>query len=230
MVTPLSAAAAKKATLKAKKHNVPINGGSWDVYKAALSYFDGKRYDTFEWLGHPSAALEGETPLDRAKTPGGTQEGTRPDWSLGAWDPDVKVWRIAKSRYARTIKQMLSGDGAARFGGRWNPKGVPAVYCSENSSLAALEVLVNLARPSAFPAHSVLDLDVPDEAIAFAPSTSPDTRATGAAILRDHLALAAPSAVNPLERNVVINPLHRDFGRVVAGNIQPFVFDERLRV
>ena len=125
---------------------------------------------------------------------------------------------------------MLSGVGAAQFGGRWNPKGVRAVYCSENSSLAALEILANLARPSAFPAHNVLDLDVPDEAIAFASLSSPDTRAAGAAILRDHLALAAPSAVNPLERNVVINPLHQDFETVIAGNIQPFVFDERLSV
>lgn len=62
-----------------------------------------------------------------------------------------------------------------------------------------------------------------------APLSAPDTRGTGAAILRDHLALAAPSVVNPLEHNVVINPLHHDFGAIVAGHIQPFVFDERLR-
>lgn len=141
----------------------------------------------------------------------------------------MKVWRIARATYAQTVSQMLSGDGAAQFGGRWNPKGVKAVYCSENSSLAALEILANLARPSAFPAHNVLDLDVPDEAIAIASLSAPDTRATGAAILRDYLALAAPSAVNPLERNVVINPLHRDFEMIVAGNIQPFAFDQRLR-
>ena len=55
---------------------------------------------------------------------------------------------------------MLSGEGAARYGGRWSPKGMRAVYCSENSSLAALEVLVNLARPAAFPGYRVLDLDV----------------------------------------------------------------------
>ena len=38
----------------------------------------------------------------------------------------------------------------------------------------------------------------------------------------------APSAVNPLERNVVINPAHRDFRKVVPGTIRPFVFDSRL--
>ena len=42
--------------------------------------------------------------------------------------------------------------------------------------------------------------------------------------------IAAPSAVNPLERNVVISPAHRDFGRVVPGTIRPFVFDRRLAV
>ena len=44
------------------------------VYDAALTYFDGKRDEAFEWLGHPSAALGGETPLERAKTPEGTQD------------------------------------------------------------------------------------------------------------------------------------------------------------
>ena len=39
-----------------------------------------------------------------------------------------------------------------------------------------------------------------------------------------------PSAVNPLERNVVINPAHRDFDTVVPGTIQTFVFDRRLAV
>ncbi len=125
---------------------------------------------------------------------------------------------------------MLSGDGAARYGGRWNPKGMPAVYCSENSSLAALEVLVNLARPSTFPSYRILDLDVPDGSITTAPAPVADARQAGAALLRSHLAIMAPSAVNPRERNVVINPAHRDFGQVVPGTIRPFVFDRRLAV
>ena len=82
----------------------------------------------------------------------------------------MKVWRIAKSEHAGSVEEMLSGEGAARYGGRWNPKGVPAVYCSENSSLAALEILANLARPSTFPSYRILDLDVPDDSIAAAPS------------------------------------------------------------
>ncbi len=140
----------------------------------------------------------------------------------------MKVWRIARSTHAATVEDMLSGEGAARYGGRWNPKGMPAVYCSENSSLAALEVLANLARPSTFPSYRVLDLDVPDGAILMLAKPVGDTRRAGAELLRTHLAIAAPSAVNPLERNVVISPAHPDFDRVVPGVTRPFVFDRRL--
>ena len=142
----------------------------------------------------------------------------------------MKVWRIAKSVRAASIEDMLSGDGAARYGGRWNPKGMPAVYCSENSSLAALEVLVNLARPSTFPSYRILDLDVPDDSIVTAPTPVADTRRAGADLLHTHLAIMAPSAVNPLERDVVINREHPDFDEVRPGTIRPFVFDRRLAV
>ncbi len=140
----------------------------------------------------------------------------------------MRVWRIARTTHAGSVQEMLSGDGAARYGGRWNPKGMPAVYCSENSSLAALEILANLARPSTFPSYRILALDVPDESIVAAPAPVADTRQAGAALLPAHLAIVAPSAVNPLERNIVINPAHRDFDRVVPGAIRPFVFDRRL--
>ena len=141
----------------------------------------------------------------------------------------MKVWRIARSKYARTVGEMLSGDGAARYGGRWNPKGVKAVYCSENSSLAALEILANLARPSAFPPHNVIDLDIPDDEISLLEAPTGDTPVVGERLLRTNLAVAAPSVVNPLERNVVINPAHPSFGRILKGAIRPFRFDERLR-
>ncbi len=105
-----------------------------------------------------------------------------------------------------------------------------AVYCSENSSLAALEVLVNLARPCSFPGYRILDLDVPDGSILAAPTAIVDARRTGAELLRTHLAIMAPSAVNPLECNVVINPVHPDFDKVRPGRIRSFVFDRRLAV
>jgi RES domain-containing protein len=36
-------------------------------------------------------------------------------------------------------------EGARRAGGRWNSKGTPVLYMSENRSLAVLEVLVHLS-------------------------------------------------------------------------------------
>ena len=140
----------------------------------------------------------------------------------------MKVWRIAKSEHAGSVEDMLSGEGAAKYGAKWNPKGVPAVYCSENSSLAALEILANLVRLSMFPRYRILDLDVPDGLITAVSSATGDTRQAGAEVLRTHLALMAPSFVNPLERNVVINPTHPDFDKVLPGTIRPFVFERRL--
>ena len=140
----------------------------------------------------------------------------------------MKVWRLARSEHAGSVEEMLNGEGAARYGGRWNPKGMPAVYCSENSSLAALEILANLVRPTTFPSYRILDLDVPDGAITTVTDAIGDTRQAGAEMLRTGLAIMAPSFVNPLERNVVINPTHPDFDRVFPGTIRPFVFDLRL--
>jgi len=105
---------------------------------------------------------------------------------------------------------------------------VPAVYCSQNSSQAALENLVNLARPSTFPSCRILDLDVPDDSSAAAPSHIGSTRQAGAEMLWTRLVIMAPSFVNPLERNVVINPVHFDFDKVLPGTIRPFVFDRGL--
>lgn len=140
----------------------------------------------------------------------------------------MKVWRLARSEHAGSVEEMLNGEGAAKYGGRWNPKGVPAVYCSENSSLAALEILANLVRPITFPSYRILDLDIPDGAITAVTDAIGDTRQAGAEMLRTGLAIMAPSFVNPLERNVVINPTHPDFDKVLPGTIRPFVFDLRL--
>ena len=69
MVTPLSKAGKGEIENVAEEKAVPIGRGSWKLFEAALSYFDGRHYDAFKWLGHPNPALRGETPLDHAKTP-----------------------------------------------------------------------------------------------------------------------------------------------------------------
>jgi RES domain-containing protein len=138
------------------------------------------------------------------------------------------VWRISKTRYAGSVDEMLNGEGARQLGGRWNSVGVPAVYCAETSSLAALEILVHLAGED-WPPYSILDIEIPDELIVEPTGSTDDTRAAGDELLTRSLAIAVPSAVNGLERTFVINPKHPDFRRIRVGKIRPFVLDQRLR-
>jgi RES domain-containing protein len=57
---------------------------------------------------------------------------------LGA--ADLVAWRLDESTHSATWD---SGEGAYRVGGRWNSKGVRAVYCSADPATAILEVAVH---------------------------------------------------------------------------------------
>lgn len=50
--------------------------------------------------------------------------------------PPLVLWRAYVPRWAHL---PLSGDGAARFGGRWNPVGSPAIYAALELSTAWAE-------------------------------------------------------------------------------------------
>ena len=51
-------------------------------------------------------------------------------------DAPLTLWRAFVPRWAHL---PLSGEGAARFGGRWNPVGAPAVYAARELSTAWAE-------------------------------------------------------------------------------------------
>ena len=53
----------------------------------------------------------------------------------------AEAWRILKQQHANTA---FNGEGAAKFGGRWNSRGVSVVYTSGTKSLAILENLVHM--------------------------------------------------------------------------------------
>ena len=50
----------------------------------------------------------------------------------------MRVWRIASAAHA-----AFDGEGGGRYGSRWTPKGVAAVFTSATLSLAALERFVH---------------------------------------------------------------------------------------
>jgi RES domain-containing protein len=55
-------------------------------------------------------------------------------------DGAINAWRIDRAAFAATWD---SGEGAFQVGGRWNSRGVRAVYCSIDPATAILEVAVH---------------------------------------------------------------------------------------
>jgi RES domain-containing protein len=70
------------------------------------------------------------------------------------------VWRLCKKKHSAG---PIDGEGARRYGGRWNHPGTPLAYCAASLSLAVLEMLAHV-DPSAL--HSDLiavRIDIPDD-------------------------------------------------------------------
>ncbi|MFA7669279.1 MAG: RES family NAD+ phosphorylase [Burkholderiaceae bacterium] len=148
------------------------------------------------------------------------------------------AWRTTKAKRA----QDLSGVGAALDGGRWNDVDVPAVYMGLSPAICCLETFVHTARYPALPLKLTRFILPDDEALYLEPgaselpegwSTIPPDRpsmAFGSKWLQalTHLGLIVPSAVLPLERNVVINPSHPAMADVVVDEVFDFMYDERM--
>jgi RES domain-containing protein len=72
------------------------------------------------------------------------------------------VFRLYKSVHAATA---LTGDGAKKFGGRWNHEELAVVYCSSSLALAQLETLVHLKGPLPPGGFESLQLEFPSGCI-----------------------------------------------------------------
>ncbi len=157
-----------------------------------------------------------------------------------AADDGLVAWRLVRPSYGDPAA-AFSGEGARRYGGRWNTPGRPLVYASLHLSLAALETLAHADRRRferdyvAFtvrvPHDLVLELRDEDVPIDWrARPTSWSARAVGDAWLtqRASVALTVPSVLVPPERNLLLDPEHPRFAEVRIGTPQRFRFDERL--
>ncbi|HEY0393452.1 MAG TPA: RES domain-containing protein [Candidatus Elarobacter sp.] len=151
----------------------------------------------------------------------------------------ISVWRLGRRAYCDPPKTVaFDGRGAERFGGRWNPVGIPAAYAASSRALAALEYLVHIDRdlmPNdlVFAKANVVDADVE----ICVPPRGWDVRGSPTAVLFGErwltearsLVLAVPSAVVRGERNYVVNPHHPRAPKLaVAMTLEPFAYDERL--
>lgn len=151
----------------------------------------------------------------------------------------VRAWRLVKAARADTA---FDGEGARRYGGRWNARGTPMVYLGGTLSLAALEVFVHLTAEDARLRFVAMAVDIPDGVTIedLDPKALPrDWRsepppaacqALGSAWVNtgESAVLRVPSVIVPLESNYLVNPRHPDFRRIRIGDPQPFGFDTRM--
>lgn len=151
----------------------------------------------------------------------------------------MQVSRICKTQFAAAA---FSGEGARLYQGRWNPAGVRMVYTSTSLALAAMEFFVHL-DPSASPEDLVsVSATLPLHRIKMERLTMselpkdwkrtdhPALQAIGAKWIASarSVALEVPSAAVEGEWNVLLNPAHPRFKRIVVAVPRPFHFDGRM--
>ena len=148
-------------------------------------------------------------------------------------------WRLDETPFAATWN---SGEGAYRYGGRWNSKGVRAVYCSIDPATAILEIAVHkgfraldmvahtltsitIAEPAT--AHMVNPVDVPNPNWLRPGTPSAGQQEFGDDLLNRHRFILVPSVVSTHSWNLLF------VGARVAGAYavrlqEPFALDPRL--
>lgn len=149
-------------------------------------------------------------------------------------------WRICRAARAKTA---FDGEGARRYPGRWNHKDVPMVYCASSLSLATLEYFVHLdpedlpddlvavraELPAAVAVERVEPKGLPRQWREYpGPSALKDLGSAWVASQRT-VALVVPSAITPIEDNVLVNPQHPAMSSLVVHRPEVFAFDPRMR-
>ncbi len=156
---------------------------------------------------------------------------------LGAGE--LMAWRLDQARYAPSWD---SGEGAYQVGGRWNSRGVRAVYCSLDPSTAILEVAVHkgfkaldtvphvltsltVEKPEAV--HVVRPADVPNPNWLRPGIPSAGQQAFGDALLARHGFVIIPSAVSTHSWNLIFLGPPPPGGYVLRTQ-ETFALDTRL--
>ena len=153
----------------------------------------------------------------------------------------ITGWRLAAPEFAQTAEQMMTGEGARRYGGRWNSVGRAVVYLGDSLALAGMELLVHLRAEGVLQTYRKMPVFIPERLVMHIgedqlppewaqPSLYPVTQEIGDGWI-DHArsaVLQVPSAVVRGETNYVVNPEHPDFGAIRTGPISRFRYDPRL--
>jgi RES domain-containing protein len=151
-------------------------------------------------------------------------------------DRTLTAYRIGDPQGAFPI---FSAAGARFAPGRWHTPDAPIIYASEHYSTALLEKLARTSGDLPPNQHFVeITIDAGVSYEVFSPAHHPGwdaaepvvAQAYGTAWRREgrSAVLIVPSVVARIERNILINPAHADFGRIRAGLHQPVWWDRRL--
>jgi len=147
------------------------------------------------------------------------------------------AWRIVKKKHQQ---EALTGEGARRYGGRWNTAGQSLIYAAATLSGALLEILVHSNR-QLLSHYIVYRLVVPKRLVkkidlAKLPETWRDSPAPPElAQIADQwyaqmqsAVVEVPNSIVPLEKNYLINPNHKDFRLIDAEGPIDYDIDPRL--
>ena len=147
-------------------------------------------------------------------------------------------WRIVLESEAPSA---FSGEGARRYGGRWNSPGVRVIYVSEYQAAAALEVFVHNKPFLPNEKFKAFHVEWPDSITEVLPAKKlptnwrihpppVETREIGDRWVQERRSavLALPSAISPADTNFLLNPEHPGFKRIHIASPIDFDFDPRL--
>ncbi|MBV9835491.1 MAG: RES domain-containing protein [Alphaproteobacteria bacterium] len=152
---------------------------------------------------------------------------------------ELVAWRLDQANYAATWD---SGEGAYRVGGRWNSRGLRAVYCAFDPATAILEIAVHKGfRNLDVVPHVLTSLIIDDPASVHVvePSTVPNAnwlhpgipsagqQAFGDALLASHRFVVIPSVVSSRSWNLVFVK-ERTAGAYRLRSQERFALDTRL--
>lgn len=149
-------------------------------------------------------------------------------------DRTLKAYRIGihNNRYP-----IFDGTGAKLYPGRWNDN-YPVIYCAANYSLAMLEKLVH-SNTGDIPAHqqwieiavpvgttyeTVTTYSLPDWKQPSVSKTFGDSWLSS----KRSCILIVPSAIAPVENNILINEFHPQFPTITTSLNRPVIWDRRL--
>jgi len=150
----------------------------------------------------------------------------------------VSAWRLVHKRRAASA---FTGDGARRYGGRWNNKGKKAIYAADSLALATLEIMVHAIVYEDLLSYLYFEVQFSNNLIeTIKPAKLPKNwrKDPAPAVCknfgdrwlksRSKPILKIPSVVLPESYNFIIDPVHPDYGRIKVSKPKPFHLDHRI--